>query len=36
MLTAEAQVHEYARRGRVKRVAERAAPVIELAESLYV
>jgi hypothetical protein len=35
VLTAEAQVHEYARRGRVKRVAERAPEVIALAESLF-
>jgi AcrR family transcriptional regulator len=35
VLTAEAEVHEYARGGRVKRVGERAAPVIELADSLY-
>jgi len=36
VLTAEAEVHEYARGGRVKQVAERAAPVVELADSLYV
>jgi len=35
VLTAEAEVHEYARRGRVARVGERAAAVIALADSLY-
>jgi hypothetical protein len=35
VLTAEAQVHEYALRGQVERVAERTRDVCELARSLF-
>ena len=35
VLTAEAQGHEYAVRGQVKRVAERTGDVCELARSLF-
>jgi AcrR family transcriptional regulator len=35
VLTAEAQVHEYALRGRVERVTERSGDVCELARSLF-
>jgi AcrR family transcriptional regulator len=35
VLTAEAQVHDYARRGRVEHVTERSADVVALARSLF-
>jgi hypothetical protein len=35
VLAAEAQVHDYARRGRVEHVTERSADVVALARSLF-